>query len=220
MWEGNDSMIQQCMRVMEGQSTVNYANSTNCVLTLVSFVCGSTAKAHLFFSFFVCFLCICLLSVKQARTCQQTVLTPPNQPRPRHKLTHTESHLRQHSTASTYKHNSSVTSHSSGTAATLHFILKLTKQQKTAERSYFPFFDRFSRLFSHTASSCCLSFCLSISRSKHLLLSFLSSTVSLAFPPPFLLSCLGMSNYYGEIVVRTRLICTSRKKYPTSQLSI
>lgn len=139
MWEGNDSMIQQCMRVMEGQSTVNYANSTNCVLTLVSFVCGSTAKAHLFFSFFVCFLCICLLSVKQARTCQQTVLTPPNQPRPRHKLTHTESHLRQHSTASTYKHNSSVTSHSSGTAATLHFILKLTKQQKNSRAVLFSF---------------------------------------------------------------------------------
>lgn len=71
--------------------------------------------------------------------------TPPS-PRPRHKLTHTESHLRQHSTASTYKHNSSVTSHSRGTAATLHFILKLTKQQKTAEQSYFPFFDRFSLL--------------------------------------------------------------------------
>lgn len=87
MWEGNDSMIQQCMRVMEGQSTVNYANSTNCVLTLVSFVCGSTAKAHLFFSFFVCFLCICLLSVKQARTCQQTVLTPP-QPTPPPTQTH------------------------------------------------------------------------------------------------------------------------------------
>lgn len=43
-------------------------------------------------------------------------------------------------------HNSSVTSHSRGTAATLHFILKLTKQQKTAEQSYFPFFDRFSLL--------------------------------------------------------------------------
>lgn len=43
-------------------------------------------------------------------------------------------------------HNSSVTSHSCGTAATLHFILKLTKQQKTAEQSYFPFFDRFSLL--------------------------------------------------------------------------
>lgn len=190
-------MVLQCMRVMEGQSTVNYANSTNCVLTLVSFVCGSIAKAHLgVFCLFVCLLCICLLSVKQARTCQQTVLTPPLSPPP----TQTHAHRVPLKTAfhslHIQTHNSSVTSHSRGTAATLHFILKLTKQQKTAEQSYFPFFDRFSLLFSHTASSCCLSFCPSISRSKHLLLSFLSSTVSLAFPPPFLLSCLGMSNYY------------------------
>lgn len=92
-------------------------------------------------------------------------------------------------------HNSSVTSHSRGTAATLHFILKLTKQQKKQQSN--PIFLSLTvSLFSHTASSCCPSFCPSISRSKHLLLSFLSSTVSLAFPPPFLLSCLGMSNYY------------------------
>lgn len=93
-------MVLQCMRVMEGQSTVNYANSTNCVLTLVSFVCGSIAKAYLgFFCLFVFCVYACYRWSKQ-EPANKLSLHPPS-PRPRHKLTHTESHLRQHSTAST-----------------------------------------------------------------------------------------------------------------------